>query len=101
MKPSTQPHSADILKSVRNERGWTQRELAHRLNISQALVSQVEGGRRELPTSAASILAGTLGVDPARLLGGSPLRNAMQRIAAGWEEYRKAHAAHEGLLLVV
>ena len=45
------------LKSIRNELGITQTEMARLLNISRSLVALVETGLRELPTASLIILS--------------------------------------------
>jgi transcriptional regulator with XRE-family HTH domain len=36
--------TADILLKIRNEKGWTQKDLATKLGITQAALSKIEGG---------------------------------------------------------
>jgi transcriptional regulator with XRE-family HTH domain len=58
------------VKRLRTRRGWSQRDLAKRARITQAYISQLEGGRKSNPTMAAvTRLAKALGVSPAALLG--------------------------------
>ena len=58
------------LAAKRQEKGWSQRELARRAGISHTIVSEVEkGARRAIGTDAARLLARTLGVSVDYLLG--------------------------------
>jgi transcriptional regulator with XRE-family HTH domain len=42
----------DRLRHMRTLRGWSQRELAERAGVRQALISQLESGRQQDTTSA-------------------------------------------------
>lgn len=37
-----------LLREIREEKGWTQYQVADMLNTSQAVVSDTEGGRRDM-----------------------------------------------------
>lgn len=56
---------------ARRARGWTQRDLASRLGVSQPYVSLLEGNRRAVPQRLARRLSKTLGLSPSTL----PLRS--------------------------
>src|SRR5437660_12846514 len=68
-----------LVKAYRNQRGWTQEELAGRWGHSRAYVSQVEAGRRTLDrTSQLARLADILDIPSEKLeaIGrGIPERN--------------------------
>lgn len=49
------------LKRARQERGWTQEDLAFEAGVSQAMVSQYEADRFEPKASSLEALAATLG----------------------------------------
>ena len=57
------------LKLVREEQGWSQRDLAARSGVAQNTISQLERGERQAMPSTVSKLAEALGVEPAVLLG--------------------------------
>ena len=60
-----------IGKKVRHERlrlGWTQEELAEKLDMSASFVSQIERGVRSVSIETLECLGQVLGVDSANLL---------------------------------
>jgi transcriptional regulator with XRE-family HTH domain len=55
----------ELIKRLREERGWSQAELARRAGITQAMISYLETGKRSwhlLSVGAAQRLARSLGV---------------------------------------
>ena len=59
------------VKSLRKQRGWTQRQLAERLGVQHAqVVSEMEAGRRSVKALELARLAQVFGVTPIALLGG-------------------------------
>lgn len=61
------------IAALRTEKGWSQAELARRLNISASTVGMYEQGRREPPLSILVNMAGILGVSIDYLLTGKHL----------------------------
>jgi transcriptional regulator with XRE-family HTH domain len=62
------------LRLARNEKGWTQQELAVRARTTQAVIQKIENGRSHRPRCLEH-LAQALGVSPAWLMfGGEKLR---------------------------
>jgi transcriptional regulator with XRE-family HTH domain len=60
----------DRLASKRQEKGWSQRELARQAGVSHTIVADVEkGARRSISTDAAKKLARALGVSVDYLIG--------------------------------
>jgi transcriptional regulator with XRE-family HTH domain len=58
-----------VLRHKREERGWTQRELAKRANVTAGYVAQLEQGLRKNPSLATlKRLARALGVPVTALL---------------------------------
>ena len=57
-----------VLVSVREERGWTQGQLARRLGWSPQQLSRMEGGHREPMLSTILLLAAALDMDPGELV---------------------------------
>jgi transcriptional regulator with XRE-family HTH domain len=55
------------MKRVREERNWTQAQVAERLGISQGYVSLLESGGRPVPQRLAPSLRRTLGLSPSAL----------------------------------
>jgi transcriptional regulator with XRE-family HTH domain len=43
--------TADIVKAIRKQMGWTQAELGSRIGIGRAQVCNVETGRHDIPAS--------------------------------------------------
>lgn len=56
------------LKAAREEREWTQEDLAHHAGIQPAEISRIETGKRDLRLSTIERLAKALGIPPSRLL---------------------------------
>ncbi len=63
---------AELVRAARKARGWTQAELAHRLDIESATLSRYEVGARAFPLPLLARCADVLGVSPASLLPGVP-----------------------------
>lgn len=51
-----------VIAEARKRKGWKQHELADKVNLSQAQVSRVESGKRELPWSTLVVFADALGL---------------------------------------
>jgi transcriptional regulator with XRE-family HTH domain len=58
------------LRAVRQERGWTQEELAERANLASVQISRVERGVREVRLTTLLRLIAALETTPARLFDG-------------------------------
>src|SRR5215212_5698970 len=56
------------LKAVREDQGWSQRDLAARSGVAQNTISQLERGERKAMPSTVRKLAEALGVEPSVLL---------------------------------
>ena len=54
------------VRDAREERGWTQADLAGRLGVSQGYVCLLERGQRSVPSRLAQRLAGLLNLSPSR-----------------------------------
>lgn len=58
------------LQHLRRAKGWTQAELAKKARVTQALVSQLEAGKKASPSVVPLLrLARALGVSVEQLLG--------------------------------
>ena len=58
-----------MIKALRQQRGWTQRELARRVHVTDEYVGMLETGKRKNPSLALlKRLAKALGVPVAELL---------------------------------
>ena len=56
------PHIGDRIKKLREQRGWTQRELGRHANVHHAWISRLESGERNnISLEAAQSLALVLG----------------------------------------
>ena len=77
------------LKAARVEKGWTQKEAAERLDVTQAYLSMLERGRRVMPVRLARKAAGMLDA-PATTL---PLREEFAVTGGGSEKLRRELAA--------
>lgn len=58
------------LRELRAAKGWTQRRLAREAQVSRAVISFTEAGRRSLTAASAKALAAALETSPAELLPG-------------------------------
>ncbi len=57
------------IRELRDERGWSQLELAERASVRQATISEMETGRvRRVTLDVIDRLAAALGVQPGELL---------------------------------
>lgn len=56
------------IRAARQAHGWTQRDLAQRLNRRQATISRWESGDRALTVGDLMAVAEVLGVEPGELL---------------------------------
>lgn len=65
-------HFGDTLKRIRNQRGWSQDELAAKLNTSKQVISRYERGERTPKISVAARYAVVLGVSLSELAGIQP-----------------------------
>lgn len=65
------------IRAIREGRGWTQSDLAMRLQRTQTAVSYWESGRRGLSLDDLVEVAGTLGVPTSELLPDKPVRQSM------------------------
>jgi transcriptional regulator with XRE-family HTH domain len=58
------------IKTLREQRGWSIRELSRRANVRQATLSEIESGkRRDMTTETAKRIALALGVGVDFLIG--------------------------------
>lgn len=58
------------LRAVREEKGWTQEELAEKAGLASVQISRVERGVREVRLTTLLRLTAALGTTPARLFDG-------------------------------
>lgn len=84
--------SSQRLKKIRISRGLTQMQFAELLGISQAMVSQVEAGRRTLPMTAVELLCTRLGLDPTELLRPVQPREIFGSLDRAWTAYDGARS---------
>lgn len=59
--------------ALREQLGWSQRDLARTSGLSQSTLSRVESGRREATAAETVLLAGALGATVPELTGDSPV----------------------------
>ncbi|MEP1229613.1 MAG: helix-turn-helix transcriptional regulator [Litorimonas sp.] len=67
------------LKAFRKERGYTQAELAERINRSVYLISQIERGENAPSFETIEDLCKTLGISPKDLFNGSELIGGIEK----------------------
>ncbi len=74
---------ATIIKFKREEKGYTQAELAKRTGLTQATISRLESGEvRQLKSDAIRSLAAALGVSIDFIMGESPRMGFDETLAA-------------------
>lgn len=91
------------IAALRTEKGWSQAELARRLNISASTVGMYEQGRREPPLNILVNMAGTLGVSVDYLLTGKHLIRTQnpQRTQEGELEHSLKKLSRDELLVLL
>jgi transcriptional regulator with XRE-family HTH domain len=78
------------LARLRQAAGFSQRELARELDISQRMVAYYEGETEYPPAHLLPVLAQTLGVTTDQLLGLEPARpNGRERDTRLWRRFRQ------------
>lgn len=75
------PYRPQRLAELRHERGFTQRELGHRVGRSRSACRDWEAGLRNPPVLVLARLADALGVSPGEFFGES--ETEVQCVAAG------------------
>lgn len=60
-------HIGQIIRSLREQRGWSQEKLALDAGMGTSHVSRIERGERQLPTNRLDALATALGTTPAAM----------------------------------
>ena len=59
---------ATNVRRLRNERGWTQEDLAEQVGLSARYVGQIEGAQASMSVTVLGRLADVLNVDPRELV---------------------------------
>lgn len=54
-KKTTNPNLRNEVRDARVAKGWKQKDLAHRANVKAHVISEIEQGKRPLPTNLARI----------------------------------------------
>lgn len=85
------------LRELRKTRQLTQAELADEVGVSQALVSKVERGERELSVSSAKRIAELYGVDVAELYGSESDSGIVGSLLEAWTACDNARGAYSWL----
>lgn len=60
-------HIGQVIRSLREEKGWSQEKLALDAGMTTSHVSRIERGERRMPSSRLDALAAALGTSPARV----------------------------------
>ena len=60
-------HIGQVIRSLREQKGWSQEKLALEAGMGTSHVSRIERGERRLPTNRLDSLAGALGTTPAAM----------------------------------
>lgn len=79
-------HIGQIIRSLREERGWSQEQLALEAGMAPSHVSRIERGERRLPNTRLEALALALGTTPAAIYARSEGRELPpgQEVADGY-----------------
>jgi transcriptional regulator with XRE-family HTH domain len=56
------------IRALRNEKGWTQFEMAERMGFDRSYIAEVETGKIEICLRNLEIVAETFGLEPHQLL---------------------------------
>lgn len=56
------------IREARDKKGWTQEELAKKVNLSRSYLAQIEAGTRHLTAKKQAAIAAALSVDPSELV---------------------------------
>jgi transcriptional regulator with XRE-family HTH domain len=67
-KPHARLSTAEVIRMLRELKGWTQAELARRSGISPTNISLLENGKVEIGKKRAEQLANAFGVHPAIIM---------------------------------
>src|SRR4051794_25072753 len=79
----------EAIRSIRERKQLSQRDLAESLGVSQALISRAEVGERQLPLQALERLALVHGVDVGDLFPPVDAADAVAQAYAAWAAYEK------------
>ncbi len=60
-------HIGQVIRSLREQKGWSQEKLALEAGMGTSHVSRIERGERRLPTNRLDALASALGTTPAAM----------------------------------
>ena len=69
-KPMAQVRLGETIRRLREERGWTQDELAHRSGLHRTYIGGIERGERNVSLLNITEIAKALVVPPSQLLAG-------------------------------
>lgn len=78
------------IKKLRNQRGWSQTDLAQKIQISNSYMSQMESGERKPSYEVLVKLADAFGVSIDELIGRSVILPAMED---GWYWVRRQNGS--------
>lgn len=101
MPVRTRAETGRQLSRLRREYELTQSQLATVAGVSQAMISQVEQGKRELPLRAFERIVQHLGLDGASLVSQANPAFAMEALSNAWEAYSGARRAYLDLAKTV
>lgn len=67
--PIEKPDISDLIEFSLEEKGMTQKELAHKIGVSPSRINDYIAGRAEPTLKIARLLCSTLNIPPAAMLG--------------------------------
>lgn len=93
----------ETIRSMRKQYGWTQTDLAQKLDCSQEMIAYYEKGERKPPADKIPMLANILGVSIDELYGAKPVklngRNKDPRLWKRFEQVEKLPSAERRTIL--
>ncbi|MFP3907706.1 MAG: helix-turn-helix transcriptional regulator, partial [Acidimicrobiales bacterium] len=87
---------SDRIRAAREQRGWSQQQLARRAGVTRQLVSSIEAGRHSPNVAAALGLARALDTTVESLFASGPTRDAVVSIDGARPTNRAVRAAVVG-----
>ena len=66
---------AENIRILRKQHGWTQTDLAEKLDCTQEMIAYYEKGERKPPSNKIPLMANILGVSIDELYGTKPVKN--------------------------
>ncbi len=86
------------IRKARQKKRWTQARLAHEIGVHQSLISRLERGGRDIPSSKMLVLLERLGLSGIETRPTVSGHEVLRSIDSAWSQYNRARTAYEALL---